>query len=95
MVHEVYLSLRSNADVKSEWSYSCAPLVYLHGIGRNNFIFYFDISVVIFTLYGNVRSEHNSLSKVAQMIMHDSCSGGACCMSGRTHSLDRFFYFCR
>jgi len=54
MVHEVYLSPPSNADVKSEWSYTCAPPVCLHGIGRDDFIFYFDISVVIFNLYGNV-----------------------------------------
>jgi hypothetical protein len=75
MVHEIYLSPPSNADIKSEWSYTCAPLVRLHGIGRDNFIFYFDISVIIFILYGNVWSEHNSLSKVAQMEMHDSWSG--------------------
>jgi hypothetical protein len=36
----------------------------------DNFIFYFDISVITFTLYGNVQSECNSLSEVAQCMTH-------------------------
>jgi hypothetical protein len=72
MEHAFDQSPPSNAKVKSEWSYTCAPPVCLYGIGRDNFIFYFDnVSVIAFTLYGNVQSERNSLSKVAQMVMHD------------------------
>jgi hypothetical protein len=41
-------------------------------MGRAKFIFYFDnISVIMFTLYGNIQSEHNLLRNMAQVIMHD------------------------
>ena len=30
----------SNADIKKEWSYIVTPSIYLHGMDRDNFIFY-------------------------------------------------------
>jgi len=35
---EVDHSLASNAQVKNEWSYIAAPLVYLHGVDRKKYI---------------------------------------------------------
>lgn len=45
-----------------------------HGHGQLYLLFWHQCYT--FALYGNVQSEHNSLSKVAQMVMHDSYSRG-------------------
>ena len=37
---EVNYSSLSIAEVKNEWSYTAAPSVRLHGVDRENFIFY-------------------------------------------------------
>jgi hypothetical protein len=36
---EVNQSPTSSAEVKNEWSYTSTPLICLHGIDRDNFVF--------------------------------------------------------
>jgi hypothetical protein len=68
--HEADHSPPSSTEIKNDWSYDSTPPIYLHGMHRGNFAFYFIILIVLTILAGLVLCQSVTFLKNVVQIEH-------------------------